>query len=342
MISFVVYDRIEDFHLDAAEVNVTEGTDEPICYDYPGNPKIKFWDLPGITHPSYDGDLEKYCKNVPLDKYDTYLIFSKDRFTVNDLRLAERIRSTGKRFFFIRARIDQDIDSARRSRKHLFDENATLDTIRGHLSRNLIERGLLDDEQQIFLISNHYPAKYQFEKLTQAILSILPQRQRESLILTMDNASILSRNTLKEKVEVCKKRIKYIATASAVAAALPIPGVALAADIVMIKREIDFYKIQFGLPQEGTQRFSLLSNNTQTQIMALSTALGGTTKIGGLLAAYAAENVVEEFSRCIPFIGIAIASPLSYGATYYFLSKSLGKLEEIALTVLEETLNNVS
>ena len=333
---------MEDFHLNAAKVNVTEGTDEPICYNHPSNSNIKFWDLPGITHPSFDGDLEKYCKNVPLDTYDTYLIFSKDRFTVNDLRLAERIRSTGKRFFFIRARIDQDVDSARRSRKHLFDENATLDAIRRYLSQNLIERGLLDDEQHIFLISNHYPAKYQFGELTRAIVSILPQRQRESFILTLDNAFILSRSTLKEKVEVCKKRIKYVATASAVAAAVPIPGVALTADIVMIKREIYLYINQLGLPQEGTQRFLLLNNNTQTQIIAFIAAFGGTTEICELLAAYATDSAVEEFTRCIPFIGIAIASPLSYGATYYFLSKSLERLEELALRVLEEILNNVA
>ena len=333
---------MEDFHLNAAKVNVTEGTDEPICYNHPSNSNIKFWDLPGITHPSFDGDLEKYCKNVPLDKYHTYLIFSKDRFTVNDLRLAERIRSIGKRFFFIRARIDQDVDSARRSRKHLFDENATLDAIRRYLSQNLIERGLLDDEQHIFLISNHYPAKYQFGELTLAIVSILPQRQQESFILTIDNTFILSRKTLKEKVEACKKRIKYVATASAVAAAVPIPGVALTADIVMIKREIYLYINQLGLPQEGTQRFLLLNNNTQTQIIAFIAAFGGTTEICELLAAYATDSAVEEFTRCIPFIGIAIASPLSYGATYYFLSKSLERLEELALRVLEEILNNVA
>ena len=66
-----------------------------------------------------------------------------------------------------------------------------------------------------------------------------------------------------------------------------------------------------------------------------------TIQIGRLVAAYTIEDV-EEFSRFIPFIGIAIASSLSYGATYYFLWKWLGQLEEIALKVLEETLSNVS
>ena len=86
---------MQDIHPDAAMVGVVECTREPKCYDHPNNPNIKFWDLPGIT------------KNVPLDKYHTFLIFAKDRFTADDLKLAEMIRSTGKRFFFIRARIDQ-------------------------------------------------------------------------------------------------------------------------------------------------------------------------------------------------------------------------------------------
>ena len=278
---------------------------------------------------------------MPLHKYHTYLIFVKDRLTADDLKLAKRIRSNGKKFFFIRTKIDQDVENTRRSRKQLFDKDATLDRIRKNLSQNLIERGLLEDDKEIFLISNRYPAEYQFGELTQAILAILPQRQRESLILTINKALILSENTLKEKVEVLKKRIKYAATASAVAASLPIPGVSIVADIATIKSEINFYISQLGLSQEGSNRLSLLSFSTQTVVKALSTALGSAIRIGGLVTAYSTESVAEEFSRYIPFIGIAIASPLSYGTTYYFLSKWLGKLEEIALKVLEEKLHDV-
>ena len=252
------------------------------------------------------------------------------------------IRSTGKKFFFIRARIDQDVENARRSRLHLFDKDATLDEIRNDLSQNLIKRGLLKDEREIFLVSSHFPAEYQFGELTHAILAVLPEQQRESLILTIDNALILSKNTLKGKVEVLQKRMKYVATASAVAATVPLPGASVAADIALIKREIDFYKSQLGLPDEGSNSFSLLSFNTQSEIKALSSTLGTAMRIGGLVAAYSTESVVEEFARYIPFIGIAIASSLSYGATYYFLWKWLGQLEEIALKVLEETLSNVS
>ena len=332
---------MQDIDLGAAEVDVEECTKLPECYDHPSNPNIKLWDLPGITNPIYNGDLEKYCENVPLDDYHTYLIFAKDRLTNDDLKLAERIRSTDKKFFFIRARIDQDVENARRSKQHLFDKDATLDKIRKKLSQNLIERGLLEDEKEIFLVSNHFPAEYQFDELTQAILAILPQRQRESLILTIDNALLLSKNTLKGKVEVLKNRIKYVATASAFAAAVPIPGVSLLADIAMIKSEVDFYISQLGLPEEGSNAFSLLSVNTQSEMRELGAMQSTIQRISELLVKISTKRVVVEFSRSTLF-GVVMASSLSYGTTYYFLLKQLEKLEEIALTVLEEKLRNVS
>ena len=267
----------------------------------------------------------------------------------------------GKNFFYIRAKIDQDVVNTKRScegnknanvtsekdknaegsRKRSFDKDALLEKIRENLSQNLIERGLLEDKREIFLISNHFVEEYQFGELTEAILAKLPQRQRESLILTLNNAKILSKNTLKEKVEVLKKRIKGVATASAFAAAVPIPGVSIAADIWLIKRETDFYISQLGLPKEGSDEFSLLNFETQTKVKALNVALDSAMKIGGLVAAYATESVFEEFTRYIPIIGIAIASSMSYGATYYFLSEWLGRMEVIALDVLTQTLQNV-
>ena len=279
-----------------------------------------------------------YCKSVPLDKYHTFLIFGRDRFTAGDLKLAEMIRSTGKKFFYIRGKIDDDVAAARRSRQHLFDKDATLNKIREKLSQDLIERGLLKDMKEIFLVSSHFPAEYQFDELTQAIVAVLPQRQQESFILTID---ILSKNILKRKVEVLRKRIKYFATASALVAIVPIPGTSIVVDSTLIKTEINFYVSQLCLPDEGSSRFSRLSFKTQSAIKAFSMALGDVVQIGRLVAAYSAESVVEEFARYIPIIGGVVASSLSYGATYYFLWKWLGQLEEIALKVLEETFDNI-
>lgn len=104
--------RLHDDDDKAAKVGVTETTLEPTCFEHPTNPKIKFWDLPGIGTPHYP-DLETYCKKVPLEKYHAFLIFTKDRFTENDKQLARKIGSMNKSFFFIRTKIDENARAER-------------------------------------------------------------------------------------------------------------------------------------------------------------------------------------------------------------------------------------
>ena len=65
----------------------------------------------------------------------TSIIFVKDQFIAEYLKLAEMIRSNGKKFSFIRARIDQDVENARRSRQHLFNEDAILEKKRTNCAK---------------------------------------------------------------------------------------------------------------------------------------------------------------------------------------------------------------
>ena len=51
--SIAFFGRLDDDDQGAAEVGVTETTREPKAYGHPTNPKIKFWDLPGIGTPNY-------------------------------------------------------------------------------------------------------------------------------------------------------------------------------------------------------------------------------------------------------------------------------------------------
>ena len=49
---------------------------------------------------------------MELDKFDAYLIFASGRFTENDGKLADKVHSIGKTFFFVRAKIDVDLRNA--------------------------------------------------------------------------------------------------------------------------------------------------------------------------------------------------------------------------------------
>lgn len=83
----------------AAPIDIVDCAKAPTCYNYPADPNIKFWELPGIENP-YFTDLETYRYKVQLDKYDTFLIFSCHRVTKSGRELIKEIRKNGKSFFF--------------------------------------------------------------------------------------------------------------------------------------------------------------------------------------------------------------------------------------------------
>ena len=166
----------------SAAVDVDETTVEPCCYAHPTNPKVKFWDLPGVGTPNYPK--ETYWEKLELKKYDTFIIFAYCRFTENALYLAKKIRSENKKFFFVRIKIDADVEAEQLRLRASFKEESVLSEIRQNCYDNL--EGLVDDKQDIFLLSNHDPAKWDFARLTQAIIDVLPTRQQESFTLTID------------------------------------------------------------------------------------------------------------------------------------------------------------
>ena len=178
--------------------------------------------------------METYCKKTQFDKYDTFLIFSCSRFTNNDVMLAQEIRKQGKSFFFIRTKID--VDYLAEKRKKSFNEANMLRDIHIDSLKNLAEKGYnpISGEDNIFLISNHYPRKWDFDRLTRAILDALPRYQRESLTLSLNALTSLSREIIKRKVEIFRKRMWIVAGASAAVALPPIPGLSFGVDMVLI------------------------------------------------------------------------------------------------------------
>ena len=105
-----------------------------------------------------------------------------------------------KSFLFVRTHIDKAIQSD--SRKTAFKEETTLKKIKENCLKNL--QTLDVGDKDVFLISNYEPAKWDFDRLTQAILFNLPQRQKESLTLSLDLLTSLSKNLLKSKVDILR------------------------------------------------------------------------------------------------------------------------------------------
>ncbi|XP_038631332.1 T-cell-specific guanine nucleotide triphosphate-binding protein 2-like [Scyliorhinus canicula] len=145
---------------EAAETGSTETTMEPIGYKHPNLPNVRLWDLPGIGTTKFPAD--KYLREMNFERYDFFIIISHCRFRENDEKLAKEIKRLGKEFYFVRSKIDNDLNSMRPRRREI-NEEAELKKIRSDCVRNLEEAGI--PSPSVFLISNFDQNRYDFVRL---------------------------------------------------------------------------------------------------------------------------------------------------------------------------------
>lgn len=78
------------------------------------------------------------------------LIISRTRFTENDLWLANEIKRIGKRFFFIRTNLDQDLYNEKIDHPKNYNETMVLHRIRENCLAHI---QTVDETPNVFLIS---------------------------------------------------------------------------------------------------------------------------------------------------------------------------------------------
>ena len=188
----------------AAGVGNVETTTKPDPYLHPSNPKITFWDVPGIGTPNYP-NIKVYRKAIDLQKYDAYLFFARGPFSDHDLELAKEANSMKKPFFFIRAHVDTELRNATKSKGPKYEENDTLEEMKNDCLKKL--QGLFTSESDVFLIDNYSPEKWEFDRLLAAIDDELPERKRVCFTLSLSN---VTRNCLKRKAKMLRgKQYRY-------------------------------------------------------------------------------------------------------------------------------------
>ncbi len=110
----------------SAKTGPVETTMVPEVYLHPKYKNVKVWDLPGIGTPNFKAD--EYLERVEFKRYDFFIIIASDRFRECHTQLATEIMRMGKKFYFVRSKIDFCITAEKR--KKSFDQKTTLDTIR--------------------------------------------------------------------------------------------------------------------------------------------------------------------------------------------------------------------
>jgi hypothetical protein len=92
--------------------------------------------------------------------------------------LAIQLESTKKPFVFIRTCIDIDVDNEKKTKPETFNEDRMVEEIRANILKGLKDLDSVSGEE-IFLISNDKPEKWDFTRLSDEILYELPSREPE-------------------------------------------------------------------------------------------------------------------------------------------------------------------
>ncbi|KAM9299069.1 interferon-gamma-inducible GTPase 10-like [Gastrophryne carolinensis] len=157
----LVNDEVEG----AAKTGVVETTKHPASYPHPRYSNVRFWDLPGSGTPGYTFDDFQQPSNC--HQYVFFIIVTFGRVRHNDLELAKELWLMGKKFFFVRSKIDCDLRASKLRRNKTYNEEKILKNIRDNCIKNLTDCGI--EAPLVFLISCLEPEKYDFSLLKKTI-----------------------------------------------------------------------------------------------------------------------------------------------------------------------------
>ncbi|XP_053389788.1 interferon-inducible GTPase 5-like [Mercenaria mercenaria] len=316
----------------AAYTDVKEATKEIRSYKHPSNKNIVFWDLPGVGTENFKR--ENYLDKVNLKKYDFFIILSSERFSENDGWLAKEIKQMGKRFYFVRTKVFVDIYTEPLSRETPRQREEILDTILIDCIENLSKHELPDSD--VYLIDNFKPDDFDFNNLQAKIIEDAPQLKREAIAFSLSGRTD---KIIEQKKKELERRIPMIAIASAVAGAVPIPGLGTSVDVALLVKETWFYKEQFGLTDEAIQKSAQMLGMREEELkqkLDLKTFLINCTTKG--IIVFCREMAVKEVAAeavkfIIPIIGSVVSGALSYKTTSYCLRNILEEMYQDSVKI---------
>uniref|UniRef100_A0A8C8SPC0 IRG-type G domain-containing protein n=1 Tax=Pelusios castaneus TaxID=367368 RepID=A0A8C8SPC0_9SAUR len=151
----------------AAPTGVTTDTQKPTAYTHPSMPNLYLWDLPGV------GAMEEDVGRLDLSHYDFFLLTASERYRQAQSQLVRAVSATGKQFFFVRTKVDVDLEA------QPSPEPGLMEKIRNSCMAALQKDGV--GSPRVFLVSSLLHNTYDLPALQEALKNDTPALKREAL-----------------------------------------------------------------------------------------------------------------------------------------------------------------
>ncbi|MBN3295606.1 IIGP5 GTPase, partial [Amia calva] len=337
---------------ESSPTGVTETTLEITAYPHPGLPNVRLWDLPGIGTPRFQAD--RYLKMVGLERFDFFIIVSSERFRENHVLLAEAVRKWGKKFYFVRNKVENDLEAwGRRKMRGAAagkeEQEDLLGRIRADCEGSLRKMGggMGTMAITVFLISCFHPNKFDFPRLQETLAQELEGHKRHALLLALPN---LSATTLQGKRKALEgglwRRAMSACLCTVAPGGLGVGGRAgLSGSVPVLMETLRSYQRHFGVDQESLRRLAALTGKPYELLCREVTSSAGRQLseqgVEDMLGqmAMGQQVVVGMLQSRIPVLGSLTCGGVSFVACYWLLSSALGDLSQDAERVMRRALH---
>ncbi|XP_014343718.1 interferon-inducible GTPase 5-like [Latimeria chalumnae] len=312
---------LDDEDKGAAKTGVIETTRKPAMYPYPKRSKVQLWDLPGVGTQQFQP--EDYLQKMKMEVYDFFIILSSARFKDTDAQLAMEISKMGKRFYFVRSKIDHDLHAEWKSKPYSYSEEQLLEDIKDDCEKNLKEAGV--EFSNVFLVSSFEVEKYDFRKLEDTLANDLNELKKQSFL-----PNVVS-HILEKKKEQLRQNIWRLATVSCIAGAAPLPGLSFSCDLTILLKELHAYKVQLGLDKDSLEKLAEQVHKPVEDLKSvikseLAVELSASLVVRQLLRYGGRKLVTSQFMKLVPLVGTLVAGGIAFSTTYSVLQQNLEDL----------------
>ncbi|XP_072361084.1 interferon-inducible GTPase 5-like [Scyliorhinus torazame] len=315
----------------AAKTGTTETTMKPTPYPHPNMPTVCFWDLPGIGTTNFPAGA--YLQEMNLNKYDFFIVISDCRFRENDASLAEAMKELGKKFYFVRSKIDNDLRALQMEDEE-FNTDEELGKIRNDCVDNLEKAGI--SSADVFLISNFKLNEYDFPALKEALEDGLDDLKKHIFLLSLQNTTM---EIIEKKRVHLLALIGIIAIISGIVGAVPVPGLSFSCDVKLLTYAIIHFRNHLGLDDASLQRLADTVGKPMGNLKAVAKSpfMGEINEqtVERMMVKATFYTIFTDVIRCIPIIGSIIGAISSAPTIINFLKDALNDLTENAKRVVQ-------
>ncbi|KAM6150857.1 LOW QUALITY PROTEIN: interferon-gamma-inducible GTPase 10-like [Erethizon dorsatum] len=308
----------------AADVGVVETTMKKTPY-HPKYPNMTFWDLPGTGTPKYAPDT--YLETMGFASFDFFIIISSSHFSLNDALLAQKIKETGKKFYFVGSKVDSDLYNEQEAKPQSFKRERVLQQTRDYCLANLSDIGV----PHIFLVSNFDLSDFDFPRLEMTLLAELPAHKRQAFTLmlpTLSDASTeLKRGFLREKIWLDAVKLSALAF-------IPFAPILKGFDLPAQEVYLKVYRSYFGLDDESIGEIAEKLGTSVQDIKGYTRCLDFCLLVKDDSIAAKAVHCAESFCSVN---GGVVSIACQFLKAYFLHSKFLDTVADDAKLLLRKT-----